>query len=294
MAGSSGLIGTELQSRLRVAGHEVICLVRRRAGAGEIRWDPAAGNLPSGALDGVDAVVNLAGAGINEHRWTDEYKRTLVSSRLSGTQLLASAIGSASAPPVVFVSASAIGYYGDRGDEVLDESAPAGDGFLADLCVRWEQAATVARGGSTRVAVIRTGIVLTPKGGALRKELPLFKLGLGGRFGSGSQWQSWITLDDEVGAIAHLLEHPADEAFNLTAPNPVTNADMTKALGEVLHRPAVLPIPAVGPKLLLGGELAEALLYSSQRVVPAALQAGGYQFQHPDLVEALRALLSSP
>ena len=159
--------------------------------------------------------------------------------------------------------------------------------------MRWERSAVAARSAATKVAVIRTGIVLTPKGGALRKELPLFKVGLGGRFGSGTQWQSWISLDDEVGAITHLLDHPADGAFNLTAPNPVTNAEMTKALGEVLHRPTILPIPSFGPKLLLGGELAEALLFTSQRVVPAALQANGYEFHHPELVGALRAVLST-
>ena len=291
VSGSSGLIGTELLSRLRVAGHEVISLVRRQAGAGEVRWDPAGRQLPDGALDGADAVVNLAGAGINDHRWTDDYKRTLVSSRIAGTELLAAAIGAASSPPAVFVSGSAVGYYGDRGDDVLDEASPAGSGFLADLCVRWERAAAAARSHTTKVATIRTGIVLTPKGGALRKELPLFKLGLGGKFGDGSQWQSWISLDDEVGAIVHLLEHPADGAFNLTAPNPVTNAGMTKAIGEALHRPTILPIPKFGPKLLLGGELTDALLYSSARVVPAALQSSGYEFQHPELLGALRAML---
>ena len=220
VAGSSGLIGTALLSRLRVAGHEVSSLVRRQAGAGEVRWDPSAGELPDGALDGVDAVVNLAGAGINEHRWSDDYKRTWSSSRLQTTELLAAAIGAAAQPPAMFVSGSAVGYYGDRGDEVLDEQAPAGADFLADLCVRWEPAATPPARAATKVAVIRTGIVLTPKGGALRKQLPLFKFGLGGRFGSGRQWQSWIALDDEVGAIVHLLDHPADGAFNLTAPEP--------------------------------------------------------------------------
>lgn len=294
VAGGSGLIGTALSTRLRVDGHRVTALVRRAAGAGELRWDPAAGQIPDTALDGVDAVVNLAGAGINDHRWSDEYKRTLVSSRISTTELLATTIAAAATPPSVFVSGSAVGYYGDRGDEVLDEQSSAGADFLADLCQRWEAAAAAARSDATRVAVIRTGIVLTPKGGALRKQLPLFKLGLGGRFGSGKQWQSWISLDDEVGAIAHLLANPADGAFNLTAPNPVTNAEFAKTLGAALHRPAVLPIPLVGPKLLLGGELADALLDSSQRAVPAALQEHGYEFREPELAGALRALLSSP
>ncbi len=291
VSGASGLIGTALVARLRVDGHRVTALVRRQAGAGELRWDPTAGQLPSGALDGVDAVVNLAGAGINEHRWTDDYKRVLVSSRLQTSELLASAIAAAEHPPAVFVSGSAIGFYGDRGDEILDEQSGAGSGFLADLCVRWEAAAAAARSSATSVAIIRTGIVLTPKGGALRKELPLFKLGLGGKFGDGRQWQSWISLDDEVGAIAHLLTQRADGAFNLTAPGAVTNAEMTTTLGAALHRPTILPIPSFGPKLLLGGELAEALLYSGQRVVPAALAASGYEFRHPELAGALQQLL---
>ncbi len=294
VAGSSGLIGTELCTRLRTDGHDVVTLVRRQAGAGEIRWDPAAGSLPDGALDGVDAVVNLAGAGIGDHRWSDEYKRTLVSSRLTTTELLAERIGSAASPPAVFVSGSAIGFYGNRGDEVLDERAAPGDGFLSDLCVRWEAAATAARSAATKVAVIRTGIVLSGHGGALRKQLPLFKVGLGGRFGDGRQWQSWITLDDEVGAIRHLLSNPSDGAFNLTAPNPVTNAEFAKALGAALHRPTVVPVPSFGPKLLLGGELTEALLLEGQRVVPAALQAAGYHFTHPELAGALAAVLKQP
>jgi uncharacterized protein len=294
ISGSSGLIGTALGSRLRADGHDVVALVRRQAGAGELRWDPAAVELPAGALDGVDAVVNLSGAGIGDHRWTDDYKRTLVASRLDGTRLLAAGIAAAASPPNVFVSGSAVGYYGDRGDNVLDEQSAPGSDFLSNLCVRWEDAAVAARSSATRVALIRTGIVLSPHGGALRKQLPLFRVGLGGRFGDGRQWQSWITLDDEVGAICHLLADPADGVFNLTAPNPATNAEMTHALGATLHRPAVLPIPSFAPKLLLGGELVEALLLGGQRVVPRALQAAGYEFGHPELPGALAALLRRP
>jgi uncharacterized protein (TIGR01777 family) len=292
VSGASGLIGTELKPRLRAAGHDVTALVRRAAGAGEVRWDPSSGSLPDGLLDGVDAVVNLAGAGINEHRWTDEYKRQLVSSRLEGTTLLAAAIRAAASPPGVFVSGSAIGYYGPRGVEKLEETAPAGATFLAELCVNWESAALSAASDRTRVAVVRTGIVLTPKGGALKKQLPLFKFGLGGKFGNGQQWQSWITLDDEVGAIIHLLTADVHGAVNLTAPTPVTNADFTKTLAKVLHRPAILPIPSFAPRLLLGGQLADALLFTGQRVVPAALQQSGFEFRDPELEPALRALLS--
>ncbi|MCU1501230.1 MAG: Epimerase [Ilumatobacteraceae bacterium] len=292
MSGASGLIGSALNDRLRSSGHTVTALVRRPAGAGEIRWDPAAGSIPDGALDGVDGIVNLAGAGINDHRWTDDYKQTLVESRLNSTRLLVEAVATARSKPAVLVSGSAIGYYGDRGDEELDEQAPPGETFLARLCVGWEAAAAEARRHGVRVVTVRTGIVLTPKGGALKKELPLFKLGLGGSFGSGRQWQSWISLDDEVGAIEHLLAADVDGPANLTAPNPVTNAEFTKTLANAVHRPAVLRIPSVGPKLLLGSELAEALLFTGQRVVPNALQASGYAFAHPLLADALGALLA--
>ncbi len=292
ISGATGLIGTALTVRLARAGHRVTGLVRDEPGAGQVRWNPAAGMIPDGTLEGVDAVVNLAGAGINDHRWTDEYKRLLLDSRISSTDTLVAAIGRAAQPPKVLVSGSAIGYYGPRGDEVLDEHAAPGDTFLAEVCVKWEAAAARARESGVRVALVRTGIVLTPKGGALKKQLPLFKFGLGGKFGSGAQWQSWISLDDEVGAIVHLLEHDLDGAFNLTAPETVTNATFTSTLGRVLRRPTVLPIPNFGPRLLLGGELAEALLFTGQRVVPVALQESGYGFGDPLLEDALRSMLA--
>ncbi len=292
ISGASGLIGTALTERLRRDGHTVTALVRRQARAGEISWDPAAASLAAGALDGVDAVVNLAGAGINDHRWTDEYKQTLGDSRLDATKLLVEAIASVRTKPAVLVSGSAVGYYGPRGDEQLDEHAAPGDTFLARLCVEWEAAAGRAREHGVRVATIRTGIVLTPQGGALKKMLPLFKLGLGGRFGSGRQWQSWISLDDEVGAIVHLLGASVDGACNLTTPNPVTNAQFTKTLAKTVHRPAVLPIPGFAPKLVLGGELVDALLMTGQRVIPSVLQASGYTFAHPQLAGALGELLA--
>lgn len=289
--------------RLRDHGHQVVRLVRGTPAASSdastsIPWDPAAGRLPREAIDGVDAVVNLAGAGIGDHRWTDDYRRELLDSRLRTTDLLATTMAEAASPPAVFLSGSAIGWYGDRGDEVLDESASPGTGFLADLCVRWEAATSPASDAGVRVAHLRTGIVLSRQGGALKKQLPLFRLGLGGKFGSGRQWQSWISIDDQVAAIEHLLTNDlaGDLAgpVNLTAPEPVTNAMFTKVLGSVLHRPTIVPIPSFAPKLVLGAELAGTVLFTGQRVLPSRLLASGFQFAHPQLEGALRHLLGAP
>jgi uncharacterized protein (TIGR01777 family) len=293
ISGSSGLIGTALVDHLRAQGHTIVRLVRRSArGVDEAVWDPAAGSLDPQVIDGADAVINLSGAGIGDKRWTDAYKRELLSSRLDTTSLLARTIATVDRKPSAFLSGSAIGWYGPCGDEVLDESAPTpGTTFLADICVQWEAAAQPAANAGVRTALLRTGIVLSPAGGALKKQLPLFKFGLGGKFAKGSQWQSWISLPDEVGAIEHLLTADVSGAVNLTAPAPVTNAEFTKVLAKVLKRPAIVPVPSFGPKLLLGGELADALLFTGQRVVPTKLQASGYSFQHPTLEVALRALL---
>jgi uncharacterized protein (TIGR01777 family) len=269
----------------------VVALVRRPAGANEVHWDPAAGTLDAEALAGADAVVHLAGAGIGDHRWTDAYKREILDSRVRSTTLLAERIAECSQRPPVLLSGSAIGAYGASDDRVLDESSPYGTGFLADVCRQWEESAAPAAAAGTRVAFLRTGIVLTGRGGALKKMLPLFKIGLGGKFGKGSQWQSWIALADEVGAIHHLLTADVSGPVNLTAPNPVTSAEFATVLGRVLHRPAKVPVPAFGPKLLLGGELADALLFTGQRVMPKVLQQSGYTFQHPSLDSALRAAL---
>jgi len=288
ISGASGLIGTALSSHLSATGHSVTALVRREAKPGEIRWDPAAGRLAPDALDGCDAVVNLSGAGIGDRRWTDEYKRELVSSRVQPTELLSNTMAMLRVKPSVFVSGSAIGWYGDRGDERLDECSTPGSDFLSDLCQRWEAATAVAESAAVRTVHVRTGIVLSAHGGALKKQLPLFKLGLGGRFGNGHQWQSWISIDDEVAAIAHVLTSEISGPVNLTAPNPVTNAEFAATLGKVLHRPTVLPTPMFGPKLLLGAELVEALLRSSQRVLPTALLRSGYEFRHNTLEAALR------
>jgi uncharacterized protein (TIGR01777 family) len=293
ITGASGLIGTALTTHLRDRGHQTTAFVRRAPAAGEIGWDPAAGRLDPGDLAGIDAVVHLAGAGIGDHRWTDEYKATLMSSRVDGTSLLAKTMAELGTDgPNVLLSGSAIGFYGARGDLTLDETSDSGDGFLAEICRAWEASTTPASAAGLRVAHLRTGIVLSKAGGALKKMLPLFKLGAGGRFGSGEQWMSWISITDEVRAIEHLLTADAEGAVNLTAPNPVRNKEFADILGHVLHRPTILPVPSFGPKLLLGGELADALLFDGQRVLPGVLAAdAGFSFAHPDLATALRAVL---
>ena len=292
ITGSSGLIGSALTAALAADGHRVRRLVRRApSGPDEVRWDPAAGTIDAEGLAGIDAAVNLAGPGIGDKRWTDDRKRELRDARVDGTRLLAEAMAALEPKPRVLVSGSAIGYYGDRGDEVLTEASAAGDDFLADLCEDWEAAAAPAADAGIRVALARTGIVLAPGGGALAKLLPLFKLGAGGRMGSGKQWWSWITIDDEVAALRHLLEHDVSGPVNLVAPGTVTNDDLTDALGRVLHRPTFLPVPRFGPKLLIGGEAAETFLYASQRVEPTVLEADGFTFAHTEVEAALRDVL---
>jgi uncharacterized protein len=294
VTGSSGLIGSALVPHLESHGHEVIRVVRGQAVGPEIAWSPAESRIDTHAFEGIDAVVHLAGAGIGDHRWTDDHKRAVLESRTKGTSIVAEAIAAAENGPKVLLSGSAVGYYGDRGDEELDEASSAGSGFLADVCVKWEQATGMAEAAGTRVVHLRTGIVLSAQGGALKKQLPLFKFGLGGKMGSGDQWQSWISIDDEVAAITHLLTAETSGPVNLTAPAPVTNAEFTRTMGEVLHRPTFLPIPRFGPKLVLGGELADNLLYAGQKVLPRVLDGDpGFTFRHPDLSTALRALLDT-
>lgn len=291
VSGASGLIGTALCDHLTRNGHTVVRLVRTAANGTDVQWDPAKGVLPAEALAGANAVVNLSGAGIGDHRWTPAYKQELLDSRVRTTTLLAERIVECSEPPSVLLNGSAIGYYGPRDSQALDESAAPGEGFLAEICVKWEASTAAAEAAGVRVAHLRTGIVLSPHGGALKKMLPLFRLGAGGRFGNGKQWQSWISLADEVGAIEHLLTADVRGAVNLTAPNPVDGSEFARTLAKVLHRPALLPVPSFGPKLLLGGELADALLFTGQRVVPSVLQASGYAFQHTLLEDALRSML---
>lgn len=292
ISGASGLIGKPLIASLRKQNHDVIQLVRRSSSSNESQWNPITGVIDASVIDGADAVIHLSGAGIGDRRWTTKYKQELLDSRTKTTELLATTIAKCNKKPNVFLSGSAIGVYGARGDEELTEQSSHGNSFLAEICKQWEAAAKPAVDAGVRTVFLRTGIVLTPLGGALKKQLPLFKFGLGGKFGSGKQWQSWISLDDEIAAINYLLTANISGAVNLTAPNPVTNAEFTRAMSRTLRRPAFLPIPKFGPKLLLGGELAEALLFTGQRVMPTVLQKSGFAFQHSTIDVALRALLN--
>lgn len=291
ITGASGLIGRPLCTALEAAGHQPIKVVRRGPRSDEIGWKPSEGSIDAAAFEGLDAVVNLAGEPIVPKRWSDAYRKRLVESRTKGTALIANTLVDAKNGPKRFLNASAIGYYGNRGSEQLDESSEPGSGFLVELVKQWEAAAQPAIDAGISTAFLRTGIVLSPNGGALKKMLPLFKLGLGGRFGSGDQYMSWITLNDQVNAIIHLLESDGEGPFNLTAPNPVTNSQLTKALSRVLKRPALLPVPEFGPKLLFGTEAAQAILFDSARIYPKALQADGYSFQQPEIEMALRKVL---
>lgn len=292
VTGSTGLIGTALVRSLEGGGHRVRRVSRRPdAGPGTVRWDPERGELDEAGLAGVDAVVHLAGEGIAARRWSEDHKQRVLDSRVKGTTLLAEALVRLDPRPSVLVSGSAVGYYGDRGDERLTEQSPPGSGFLADVVTRWERAAEPAERAGIRVARIRTGLVMAAGGGSLKPMLPLFRFGLGGRLGSGRQWWSWISLTDEVEAIRFLLDHDVAGPVNLTGPEPVTNAEFTKVLGRVLGRPAVVPVPRFGPALVLGREAAGEMVFASQRVLPAALQGAGFGFAHGTLEEALRAEL---
>jgi uncharacterized protein len=293
ISGSSGLIGSALLDALRRAGHRPVRLVRRRPEPGhdEFGWDPSGGQIDAPALEGADAVVHLAGAGIGDRRWNAKQKRAVLESRTSGTSLLASTLAGLTRPPQVFLSASGVGYYGSRGSEVLTEDSPPGTGFLAEVVAKWEASAQSAVDAGIPTTFLRSGVVQSPAGGALRKQLPLFRFGLGGRIGSGTQYLPWITLDDEVAAICWLLEHPLAGPVNLSAPNPVTNLTYTKALGRVLGRPTLLPVPTFGPKLVLGAEMTEELLLASQRVLPSRLESAGFAFHHREIEPALRAVL---
>ena len=289
ITGSTGLIGSALVRSLEADGHQVTRIVRGQpSGPRQVAWNPTGGAIDAAGLEGHDAAVHLAGAGLGDHRWTDDYKAKVLDSRVAGTSLLAETLASLDRPPAVLASGSAVGYYGDRGDEELTEASPPGTGFLSEVVQAWEAAAMPARQGGIRVALVRSGVVQSPQGGALKRLLLPFKLGLGGRIGSGRQWLSWVSLDDEVGAIRHVLgEESVSGPVNLTAPDPVTNAEFTRALGRVLHRPTLLPTPTPALQLLLGRELVSEMLLGGQRVLPAVLQASGYSFVHPSLEEAL-------
>ena len=293
VTGSSGLIGTALRPALEQAGHRMIPMVRSEARGDAIRWDPERGHVDAGGLEGVGGVVHLAGETIGNKRWNEAQKARIKESRTRGTGLLAETLAKLARPPKVLISGSAIGFYGDRGDEVVTENSRPGGGFLAELCVAWEAAAAPAREAGIRVSHPRTGIVLSGRGGALPRMLLPFRLGVGGKLGPGSQWMSWISIEDVVGAIVHLLGDDAPAGpVNLTAPNPVSNADFTKALGRALGRPTVMPVPKFGLKLLLGGQMAEELLLFSQRALPTRLLDTGYTFKHPEIDDALRVALT--
>jgi uncharacterized protein (TIGR01777 family) len=286
ITGASGLIGTALVGYLKSEGHTVQRLVRRPVVApDEIQWDPKTGYVDVEALRGVDAVIHLAGVGVGDKRWSKKYKAEILNSRLLGTTAIANAVNEVK--PQVFISASAIGWYGESGNRAVIETDKAGDDFLAAVCREWEAAADLATG--TRVVKIRTGLVLDPTGGALGRMLPLFRFGLGGKLGNGKQWWSWVTLHDQIRAIAFLLEHNISGAVNITSPNPVTNQEFTSALARALHRPALFPAPAFALKIALGGFSSEIL--GSKKVTPAVLAEAGFIWDYPHITSALTALI---
>jgi uncharacterized protein (TIGR01777 family) len=292
VSGAGGLIGSHLLPSLEAAGHDVTRLVRRptEGGLGEVAWNPDAGDLDDSVLDGADAVINLNGRNIGEGRWRPAVKDELRSSRLNATTTIAAAIDRCESPPSKLINASAVGFYGDRGEEVLDESSPVGGGFLAELSQDWETAAKEAESARTRVVLLRLGMVVAREG-ALGRMLTPFKMGIGGPIGSGRQFWPWIAIEDVVGIVHFILEND-DVAgpLNLVSPQEIRCTEFARTLGRVLGRPAVLPMPAFAARLALG-EMAEALLLASARVRPQALEEAGYTFQTPSLAEAIRAAL---
>ena len=288
VAGASGYIGTALVADLRRDDHDVVRLVRRTPrGPDEVGWKPAAGELDAAALAGADVAVNLCGVGVGDRRWTEGYKRLILSSRVESTVALSRALASMTDGPRTLLNASAIGFYGDQGDRVLDESSPPGEGFFPDVCRTWEAATHNAEDAGVRVCHLRTGLVVGPGGGLMKRLVPLFRAGLGGKLGSGRQYQSWISLADQVGAIRFLAGRPDIAGpVNLTAPTPVTNAEFTKALAAAVRRPAVVPAPGFGLRIVLG-EFAGNVT-DSARVMPTVLTGAGYRYEHPDVSIALQ------
>lgn len=286
ITGASGLIGSALVGHLKSEGHTVQRLVRRATvSPDEIQWDPITGYVDIEALRGVDAVIHLAGVGVGDKRWTKKFRAQILNSRLLGTETIAKAV--AEVKPQVFISASAIGWYGESGNRAVVESDRSGEDFLAAVCREWEAAADLAVG--VRTVKLRTGVVLDPMGGALGRMLPLFRFGLGGKLGSGKQWWSWITLHDVIRAITFSLEHPIEGPVNLTSPNPVTNLEFTAALARAMHRPALFPAPAFALKLVLGGFSSEIL--GSKKVMPQKLTDAGFEWDYPHVTSALVALV---
>ena len=291
ISGSTGLVGSSLVFNLVAEGHEIFRLVRSRDEEG-VYWDPSGPVPDRSALEGFDVVIHLAGESIAEGRWNEEKKRRIRNSRTEGTRHLSEAIASLSSPPRLFACASASGYYGDRGTEILREESPSGEGFLPDVCREWEAATQVAASKGIRVVNLRFGIILSQNGGALAKMLPPFRLGAGGRIGSGKQYWSWIDLEDVVGVIEYLIQHKTLQGpVNISTPNPVTNAEFTQNLARVLKRPAFFPVPAFAARAVFG-EMADALLLCSARMRPTKLIEAGYPFAYPDLESSLRHLLT--
>ena len=290
ITGASGLIGSALSRHLEHHGYDLVHLVRHAPRtARDVEWDPHTGFVDTEKLEGVIGVVHLAGAGVGDKRWTEAYKQTILQSRMRGTRVLAEALARMQRPPRVLVSGSAIGFYGDTGEQAVDEASPRGSGFLADVVAMWEAAAQPAIDAGIRVAYARTGLVMTPRGGAMQRMLPLFKLGLGGPLGNGRQFWSSVSLADEIRALQFLLEHEVKGPFNITAPTPVTNREFTRIMSRVFRRPAIVPVPAFALRLVLGGFAGEVL--GSQRVLPTRLLDAGFVFEHPDTESILRTLL---
>jgi uncharacterized protein len=292
VTGSSGLIGSALLPALAAAGHSTVRVVRSRAVPGDVGWDPTTSSIDAAGLAGVDAIVHLAGESIAS-RWTERRKQQILESRVAGTRLVAETAARLDPPPRVLLCASAIGIYGNRGDETLTESSARGDGFLADVVDAWEAAAAPARDAGVRVVHLRQGLVLSRRGGALARLLLPFRLGLGGRVGGGAQWWSWIALDDVTAIYVRLLGLTLSGPVNVVAPEPARNRDFVRELGRALHRPAALPLPAFAVRLLLG-EMGEELLLASQRVVPAALEAERFEFGCRTLADGLASALTPP
>ncbi|HKP45567.1 MAG TPA: TIGR01777 family oxidoreductase [Pyrinomonadaceae bacterium] len=291
ISGSHGLVGTALIEALERESHDVFRLVRYAPGDHEVEWSPDRYSIALAQLEGFDAVVHLAGESIAEGRWTEEKKQKIRDSRVRGTRLLGDALANLAHPPKSFICASAIGFYGNRGDELLTEASAPGDDFLSQVCTEWEDAAALAKQKGIRVVNCRFGIILDKKGGALKKMLPPFRMGVGGKIGSGKQWMSWIALDDVVGALQFALGHQSlDGPVNFVAPSPVRNSEFTKALGRALSRPTLFPIPAFAVRLVFG-EMGEALLLGSQRVQPMRLNDSGYSFKYPELDAAFKHIL---
>lgn len=297
ITGSTGLIGSELSHALHLAGHVPVPFIRSTTSTpGAVRWSPVRGTVEDADIEqlgGLDAVVHLAGAGIADRRWTPARRREILESRVNGTRTLAKWMSRPTDSPTIFLSGSAIGFYGNRGEEVLTEESGRGEGFLADVCQQWEESAHSVDRDRVRLAILRTGIVMSPKGGALKKQLPLFRLGLGGRLGDGRQWMSLISLRDTVGAILHILENDVTGPVNLVSPEPARNNEVTQAIARAVRRPAIFPVPRLALAAALGAECAEEMLMTSQRITPQQLLRCGFQFSDPTVSQIMAWATSS-